>query len=162
MTLAPNRPPFHDHPFSIASAPTELPRLRLVIGEAGDCTNGFGRIEPGTRAAIDGPHGSFILPEGKGPVVMIAGGVGVAPCSVFWGRLPPRETQGPSTSSMQLVSPPSLAGLDRLRELQSRLDLSVQCVVDDAGGRVRLFGRPPLRQAMSRDCSVTLARKAKR
>ena len=27
MTLAPNRPPFHDHPFSIASAPAELPRL---------------------------------------------------------------------------------------------------------------------------------------
>ena len=33
MTLAPNRPPWHDHPFSIASGPADLPRLRLVIRE---------------------------------------------------------------------------------------------------------------------------------
>jgi predicted ferric reductase len=63
MTLAPNNPPFHDHPFSIASAAADLPRLRLVIREAGNCTNEFGHIA-GTRVAIDGPHGSFVLPEG--------------------------------------------------------------------------------------------------
>jgi predicted ferric reductase len=28
ITVAPKRPPIHDHPFSIASAPSELPRLR--------------------------------------------------------------------------------------------------------------------------------------
>ncbi|HWK49810.1 MAG TPA: ferric reductase-like transmembrane domain-containing protein, partial [Steroidobacter sp.] len=59
MTLAPNRPPLHDHPFSIASAPAVLPRLRLVVAEVGDCTRSFAKVAPGTRVAIDGPHGSF-------------------------------------------------------------------------------------------------------
>ena len=79
MTLAPNLPPFHDHPFSIASAPSDLPRLRLVIRESGDCTNEFGHVRPGTQVAIDGPHGSFVLPEGEAPVIMVAGGAGIAP-----------------------------------------------------------------------------------
>jgi predicted ferric reductase len=134
MTLAPNRPPFHDHPFSIASAPNELPRLRLVIGEAGDCTNEFGRTEPGTRVAIDGPHGSFILPKGTGPVVMIAGGVGVAP---VLGILAEAAANRDARSFHLLYAARSaseLAGLNRLRELQSHLDLSLQCVVDDAAG----------------------------
>ncbi|NIO38735.1 MAG: hypothetical protein GTO41_00160, partial [Burkholderiales bacterium] len=44
ITLAPNRPPFHDHPFSIASGPADLPILRLVIREVGDCTNSFALV----------------------------------------------------------------------------------------------------------------------
>ena len=51
MTLSPHRPPFHDHPFSIASAATNLPWLRFVIQEAGDYTSGVGKIAPGTRVA---------------------------------------------------------------------------------------------------------------
>jgi len=132
LTLAPNQPPFHDHPFSIASAAPELPRLRLVISEAGDCTNGFGQIEPGTRAAIDGPHGSFILPEGRGPIIMIAGGVGIAP---LLGILGEAAAKGDPRSFHLIYAArkaSALAGLDRLRKLQqSRLSLSVQCVVDD-------------------------------
>ena len=79
MTLAPNRPPWHDHPFSIASGPADLPRLRLVIREVGDCTRTFERVSPGTRVAIDGPHGSFIVPPDKSPVILVAGEVGIAP-----------------------------------------------------------------------------------
>lgn len=39
ITVAPNHPPFHDAPLSIASGPAALPNLRLVIREVGDCTN---------------------------------------------------------------------------------------------------------------------------
>lgn len=131
MTLAPHRPPFHDHPFSIASSPTDLPRLRLVIREAGDCTSGFGQIEPGTRVAVDGPHGSFVLPKGKEPVIMVAGGVGIAP---LLGMLEEAAANADARSFRLLYaarSPSALAGLERLRELQSRLDLSIQCVVEE-------------------------------
>jgi len=131
MTLAPHRPPFHDHPFSIASAPTELPKLRLVVGEAGDCTNGFGRIEPGTRVAVDGPHGSFILPEAKGPVVMVAGGVGVAPLLGILEEAAAKRDERRFYLLYAARKPSELAGLERLRELQSRLDLSLQCIVDE-------------------------------
>jgi predicted ferric reductase len=130
MTLAPHRPPFHDHPFSIASAPTGLPLLRFVIRESGDCTSGFGQIEPGTRVAVDGPHGSFVFPEGKAPAVMIAGGVGIAP---FLGMLEEAAALG-DTRSIRLLyaarNPKALAALKRLRELQSQLDLVIYCVVD--------------------------------
>jgi predicted ferric reductase len=131
ITLAPNRPPFHDHPFSIASAPADLPRLRLVIREAGDCTNNFGRIPPGTRVAIDGPHGSFVLTEGKTPVIMIAGGVGIAP---LLGILEEAAANKDPRSFRLLYAarkPSALAGVERLEELQSRLDLAVRHLVDE-------------------------------
>jgi len=131
LTLAPNQPPFHDHPFSIASAAPELPRLRLVISEAGDCTNGFGQIEPGTRAAIDGPHGSFILPKREGLIIMIAGGVGIAPLLGILGEAAAKADTRPFHLVYAARKSSALAGLDRLRELQPRLNLSVRCVVDD-------------------------------
>lgn len=131
MTLSPHRPPFHDHPFSIASAATNLPRLRFVIQEAGDCTSGFGKIEPGTRVAIDGPHGSFVLPAAEAPVVMIAGGVGIAP---FLGMLEEAAALGdrrPIRLVYAVHKSNGLASLKRLRELQSELDLIIYCIVEE-------------------------------
>ena len=134
MTLAPNRPPFHDHPFSIASAAADLPRLRLVIREAGDCTNDFSQVEPGRRVAIDGPHGSFVLPKGNKSVVMVAGGVGIAP---LLGMLEEAAANRDPRSFRFLYvarEPAALAGVERLRELQSRLDLSLRYLVDELAG----------------------------
>lgn len=69
-----------EHPFSISSAPFELPQLRFTIKESGDFTEKIGSIFEGEQAYIDGPHGHFIIgdQEFKG-IVMIAGGIGVAP-----------------------------------------------------------------------------------
>ncbi len=73
------RLPLHDHPFSIASAPG-APQLRLLIQEAGDFTSSLDAVEPGTRVAIDGPHGSFGPSDApRDGLVLIAGGVGIAP-----------------------------------------------------------------------------------
>jgi ferredoxin-NADP reductase len=105
-----------------------------VIGEAGNCTNEFGRIEPGMRVAIDGPHGSFILPKGTGPVVMIAGGVGVAPSLGILAEAAANRDARSFHLLYAAQSASELAGLNRLRELQSHLDLSLQCVVDDTAG----------------------------
>jgi len=143
ITLAPNHPPFHDHPFSIASGPADLPNLRLVIREAGDCTNSFALVEPGTRVAVDGPHGSFVLPDSDGPVVTVAGGVGIAP---LLGMLEQAAAEGDPRSIRLLYSartPSALAGLERLRELQSRLDLSLTCFVDEASEGSDLLPGPP-------------------
>ena len=69
-----------EHPFSIASAPGQLPRLQFLVKEGGDFTDGIGRVTPGTRAYVDGPYGNFTLEgrDGHG-IVLIAGGVGIAP-----------------------------------------------------------------------------------
>ncbi len=79
LAFAGHRLPLYDHPFSIASAPGE-PRLRFLIQEAGDFPRRIGALPPGTRVALDAPHGSFGLdPHGPGGILLIAGGVGIAP-----------------------------------------------------------------------------------
>ncbi|MBT6800715.1 MAG: hypothetical protein HOA41_03470 [Rhodospirillales bacterium] len=72
-----------EHPFSISSAPNNGDVVEFLIREAGDFTSHIGDIKPGARAWLDGPHGAFTLPDADqhrdGRVVMIAGGVGLAP-----------------------------------------------------------------------------------
>jgi predicted ferric reductase len=130
MTLAPFRPPLHDHPFSIASSPEELPQLRLIVREAGDCTNGFGEIEPGRRVAIDGPHGSFVLPQDARRIVMVAGGAGIAPLLGMLEDAAAKQDKRPFRLLYAARNAESLAGLARLRHLQSRLDLALICCLD--------------------------------
>ncbi len=132
LTIAPNTPPFHDHPFSIASSPLMLPRLRLIIREAGDCTESFGAVEPGRRVAVDGPHGAFVLPPGGAHVVMIAGGVGVAP---IVGMLEQAADSADARAFRLLYAgraPAALAGLRLIERFSRRLDLRVSKIVDEA------------------------------
>lgn len=72
--------PWRDHPFSIASAPSEAPALRFLIKARGDFTRNLAALEPGTTAYVDGPHGSF-TPDAHAwkTLVLIAGGIGIAP-----------------------------------------------------------------------------------
>jgi len=77
-----DRTPFAitEHPFSISSCPAERSRLGFTIKQAGDFTNTIGELGIGSRAYVDGPHGNVTLPGRDIPgVVLIAGGVGVAP-----------------------------------------------------------------------------------
>ena len=75
-----HRLPLFDHPFSIASPPAEGAAPRFLIQEAGDFTDTIATLPPGTRVGIDAPHGSFLLEDGVGAtVLLIAGGVGIAP-----------------------------------------------------------------------------------
>lgn len=69
-----------ENPFSLASAPAAGPELRFVIKELGDFTSRVGEVAPGTPAFVDGPHGTLTIDGRAEPgVVMIAGGVGIAP-----------------------------------------------------------------------------------
>ncbi|MCK8516006.1 ferredoxin reductase family protein [Methylonatrum kenyense] len=69
-----------EHPFSLSSAPSEGLQLRVTIKEAGDFTNGIRDILIGSRVYLDGPYGNFTLQPGDiRPLVLIGGGVGMAP-----------------------------------------------------------------------------------
>ncbi len=69
-----------ENPFSIGSAPSELPRITFLIQEAGDFTNGLQRVKPTTRAYIDGPHGNLTLKgHPASGIALIGVGVGIAP-----------------------------------------------------------------------------------
>ena len=70
----------HENPFSISSAPAEGPEVSFLIKELGDFTCRLGQIAPQTLAYLDAPYGNLSInnrPE-QG-IVLIAGGVGIAP-----------------------------------------------------------------------------------
>jgi predicted ferric reductase len=80
LAVAPRRFPLFDHPFSIASAPGDESQLSFVIQEAGDFTDTVRDLPLGSGAGLDAPHGSFVLDDPQtDAIVLIAGGVGVAP-----------------------------------------------------------------------------------
>lgn len=69
-----------ENPFSISSAPAAGPALEFIVKELGDFTSTVGSIAPGTRAHVDGPHGSLSVAGRSEPgIALIAGGVGIAP-----------------------------------------------------------------------------------
>ena len=69
-----------EHPFSIASSPTSLPKISFIIRELGDFTSNLGKLTPGQRVFVDGPHGVFTL-NGRSAtgIALIAGGAGIGP-----------------------------------------------------------------------------------
>ena len=69
-----------ENPFSISSAPASGPALQFIIKELGDFTSTLGQIRPGTRAYVDGPHGTLTVAGRAEPgIALIGAGVGLAP-----------------------------------------------------------------------------------
>jgi len=72
--------------FSIASAPQDLPIVRVAFRE-GQATapqstykRALAQVSPGDRLAVSGVWGDFLLPKRPGaPVLMVAAGIGVTP-----------------------------------------------------------------------------------
>lgn len=80
--LSVNRSPFSltQHPFSFSSSPERGGRVEMTIKELGDFTRTVGSIAPGTRAYLDGPHGTFSPDRYEGPAfALLAGGIGISP-----------------------------------------------------------------------------------
>ena len=71
---------FINHPFSIASSPTQNGRLRFGIKVMGKFTQNLNKLQPGEEVEILGPFGNFVFNENKyQEVVFLAGGVGITP-----------------------------------------------------------------------------------
>lgn len=70
-----------EHPFSIASAPEDLPRMEFGIKELGDFTGSIGKLEVGDVAYVDAPYGVFSIDRHADAAgfVGIVGGIGVTP-----------------------------------------------------------------------------------
>ncbi|MBU8541411.1 ferredoxin reductase family protein [Falsiroseomonas tokyonensis] len=115
-----DRAPFarREHPFSIASPPSEAGRLRFLIKEAGDFTRSIGALPPGARAFVDGPHGHLVVDDRPEPgLAFLCGGVGVAPALAILCE----EARRPNPRPMLLVYGNRLAGQILAREELERL-----------------------------------------
>lgn len=67
------------HPFSFSSSPG-AEELRFTFKTNGDYTKQLAYVMPGTPVLIDGPRGSFMPNRARTEnILMIAGGIGVAP-----------------------------------------------------------------------------------
>lgn len=66
--------------YTIASAPERPEAVQLCVrlgsGRGGAALK---NLKPGDAVSIEGPHGEFLLTEGRAPVALIAGDVGIAP-----------------------------------------------------------------------------------
>ncbi|MFK4762944.1 FAD-dependent oxidoreductase [Microbacterium sp. ZW T5_45] len=70
--------------FSIVSAPSDLPTLRVAykLGDAqhpSSYKRALAEAAPGTRLAVTGTWGDFVLPRAEVPVLLVAAGIGVTP-----------------------------------------------------------------------------------
>jgi NAD(P)H-flavin reductase len=81
-------------PYSIASAPGDLLRdhvLDFLVGLEENDEPGphLAGLEAGTLVDVEGPLGGFDLPPGdpRSPVLLVAGGTGVAPLRSMWRQL---------------------------------------------------------------------------
>ncbi len=123
ITAGRRRFPLFDHPFSIADSPTR-PGLSLIIKEAGDFTNHIGDLAPGTPMGIDGPYGHFTLEDHRDDaVLLIAGGVGIAPIMGLLRDLRARGHDRPVRLAYAVGTVQNLACLDEIAAAEADLDL---------------------------------------
>lgn len=80
--LTVRRSPFslRRHPFSVASSIYDRKHFEFTIKELGDFTGTVRNLEPGETVYVDGPFGhTNILDIATQGIVLIAGGIGIAP-----------------------------------------------------------------------------------
>ncbi len=66
--------------FTIASPPAELPLIKIMFRNTGSpFKQKLLALEPEEKVAIDGPYGSFCLPDRPSSLVCLAGGIGITP-----------------------------------------------------------------------------------
>lgn len=152
MTEGKRRFPLFDHPFSIADSPLR-PGLSLIIKEVGDFTRTVGSLPPGTPIGIDGPHGDFVLEERPADtVLLIAGGVGIAPIMGLLRDLVARRDPRPIRLAYAVGSPAGLACREEIEAARQTLDLEVMLLSEKAEpgwtGIVGMLDRERLRQLL--------------
>jgi predicted ferric reductase len=132
LSFAPRRLSLFDHPFSIASAPGELPRMRFLIKARGDFTRALPALAPGTLVGVDGPHGNLVE-EGReaDALVLVAGGVGLAPIIGVLRDLAARRDTRPVRCIYGAGSPANLVYAEEMRALEGRLNLRNFFTVDE-------------------------------
>ncbi|MBK9740533.1 MAG: ferric reductase-like transmembrane domain-containing protein [Actinobacteria bacterium] len=80
------------HPYSVSAAPTTA-GLRFTVKELGEDSTRMLQLKPGTRLLLEGPYGVFTSEQAHGaPVVLVAGGVGIAPIRALLEDCGPHQT----------------------------------------------------------------------
>ena len=133
--LAVNRSPFSltQHPFSFSSSPERDGRIQMTIKELGDFTRTVGSIAPGTRAYLDGPHGTFSPDRHEGTAfALLAGGIGIAPMMSMLRTFADRGERRVCVLLYGNRRYEDAIFVDELESLKQKLALQVVHVVEEA------------------------------
>ncbi len=70
-----------EHPFTISSSPSQKLHLTSTVKASGDFTSQIHQLQEGDMVKIVGPFGkmSYVEKSHSGPIVFIAGGIGITP-----------------------------------------------------------------------------------
>lgn len=135
--LSMHRQPFMGtgNPFSFSSAPSQRPRIEFTVRENGDFTNAIGDLAVGTEVHLDGPHGYLSPARYHGPdvehdgLVLIAGGVGIAPMMSILREGAATGRTKPVLLIYAANAEADLAYRKELEVLQGQLDLTVRIIL---------------------------------
>lgn len=126
----------HGHPvrepYSIACAPADVRRTRrleflVAVNGAGRQSTPLARLQPGAKLDVEGPSGSFVLPDALNarPLLFIGGGTGIAPLRSMIREALARHHPAPVTLIYSARRTTEFSYLEELRRLvrQGRLRL---------------------------------------
>jgi predicted ferric reductase len=133
LTLGSSPFAVREHPFSLSSAPEQLPRIEMTIKELGDFTGSIGKTKPGEVAYLDGPHGIFSyenLPAAPG-FVFIVGGVGITPVISMLRSMRERRESRPLWLFYANPSWDEATFSEELDAIAADLDLSIVHIVQE-------------------------------
>ena len=132
------------HPFSLSAAPNPQ-WLRIMVKEAGDFTAYLQSVPKGTRVFAEGPYGSFTeTRRRRRKVLMIGGGVGIAPLRALLESLP--AAPGDLTLLYRARQEQDLAFRGELEVLAERRGARVHYLVGPRRKRLNSFEPEALRK----------------
>jgi NAD(P)H-flavin reductase len=141
-------------PYSIASSPNrmqETGRLEVLVAvdEHGRVGSHLPQLTPGTLVDIEGPVGTFVLPDGLQPetVLFVAGGTGIAPLRAMTDHLLRTQPECRVSLLYSARAHDEFAFVDEFRAYASRHRLELHQTVTRDEGATWIGGRGRIGQA---------------
>lgn len=121
------------HPFSISTSAEHPHRIGFSIKAHEGFSREIADLAVGDVMYVDGPFGAFVLPE-SGPLVLIGAGVGVTPLLSMLETVADRGEDRECVLWLGNRDEDSIACLDRIEALQTRMHLRVVHVLSRPSG----------------------------
>ncbi|WP_276587372.1 benzoate 1,2-dioxygenase electron transfer component BenC [Amycolatopsis iheyensis] len=122
--------------YSFSNAPDDKHLTFLVKLTPGGVMSEYltGRAKPGDELSFTGPHGSFFLRETERPVLLLAGGTGLAPILSILRTLRAAGSTRPAHLIYGVSTDDDLVEVETLRELAAQVENLTwdHCVADPA------------------------------
>jgi len=123
----------HKNPFSISGSACRKDELRFSIKALGDFTSTIGQLKGGETVFVDGPYGSFSLedPRTEKGLVLLAGGIGVAPIMSILFTMADLKDKRPIYLFYGSYDEENIIFKKDLEELQNQLNLKIYHVLEN-------------------------------